>query len=428
MTTNEESRLLALPLELLTRVTDCLNDESLPTLRLTCKALEASTFDRFTDTFAYTSCCIFYEERWRSLRRFLYGSDRLVQRLRSITFTTNPLEHFGCYDMALAPGPQYSDVREAQKRLYHPFFAEDVTFYQPVQVGRDPKPALVHSVLAAVAARAPRAMISLDLEDNRMFRYYSDGCAQLHEDILLAIATIGCQVDSLVITPHSTDDIEDLETYFGPKLLACCSALESFTFDGNNNLEFFHEDDFNLKRLELPRSILHNAKKLTILNVRLGAFRGFENLLLITEEMLFSNDLSQLTSLSLHLVVASEKQMLQVLTRSCPTLQRLSLGRISCLVSHKGWAAIFQQMSKMPKLETLHLHEIVSSWSNAAEWGPRLDFGHIKHGRKQTDTWKAEPENWDKKHLGIDFKDRGDLMAGLHEILAVPLSFARLML
>ena len=60
MEIQDDSRLLALPLELLTRITDNLKDESLPSLRLTCKTLEGATFDRFVRTFQDTHCCVHY--------------------------------------------------------------------------------------------------------------------------------------------------------------------------------------------------------------------------------------------------------------------------------------------------------------------------------------------------------------------------------
>lgn len=52
----EPSHLLALPVELLQRITDKVSNETLTTFRLTCKVIEAATFDRFAKTF--------FEERY----------------------------------------------------------------------------------------------------------------------------------------------------------------------------------------------------------------------------------------------------------------------------------------------------------------------------------------------------------------------------
>lgn len=63
-TVSDESRLLALPMELLVRTTDFLGDDSLPTLRLTCKTLDAAVFDRFAQCNVFElRCCALFKER-----------------------------------------------------------------------------------------------------------------------------------------------------------------------------------------------------------------------------------------------------------------------------------------------------------------------------------------------------------------------------
>ena len=117
METSDESRLLSLPMELLTRITNMLNDESLPTLRITCKTLEGATFDRFAKTFSTTYCCVYYNSRWLSLKKCLNGPLRLVRRLGYINFTTNPLERHHYTEMQIAPGEEFDDIRAAQKQF-----------------------------------------------------------------------------------------------------------------------------------------------------------------------------------------------------------------------------------------------------------------------------------------------------------------------
>jgi hypothetical protein len=65
MATNDNtSSLLALPVELVGRIADALGPESLLMLRLTCKALEHSTYDLFAKIyFEQRFCCIYYEPR-----------------------------------------------------------------------------------------------------------------------------------------------------------------------------------------------------------------------------------------------------------------------------------------------------------------------------------------------------------------------------
>jgi hypothetical protein len=86
--------LLDLPVELMLRITKNLHrTEALPALRLTCKALEYITFDRFAQTFEIVRCCIFYEERWLSLKKLLEKPSRISRRVRWVEFTT-------CFDCA----------------------------------------------------------------------------------------------------------------------------------------------------------------------------------------------------------------------------------------------------------------------------------------------------------------------------------------
>lgn len=52
-------RLLDLPVEVVARVTDFVNSETLISVRLTCKALQDITFDRFADeNFAHVCCWV----------------------------------------------------------------------------------------------------------------------------------------------------------------------------------------------------------------------------------------------------------------------------------------------------------------------------------------------------------------------------------
>lgn len=113
---NNTSALLALPVELVGRIAKSLEPESLPMLRLTCKALEHSTYDLFTKTFfEQRFCCIYYEPRWLLLKDII--SSRLGSRVREVMFTTDPLEHKLCEDLQLAPDKSEADMEQAQSTV-----------------------------------------------------------------------------------------------------------------------------------------------------------------------------------------------------------------------------------------------------------------------------------------------------------------------
>lgn len=86
--------ILAMPSELIRRVTSFLDTEMLPAIRLTCKAFEDATFDRFADIhFAHLYCCIFQPTAFHRLKDILQNSPTLKTRIRRVTLADNALEN-----------------------------------------------------------------------------------------------------------------------------------------------------------------------------------------------------------------------------------------------------------------------------------------------------------------------------------------------
>lgn len=115
MDTNDQtSALLALPVELVGRIADSLTPESLLMFRLTCKALEHSTYDLLAKTFfEQRFCCIYYEPRWLLIDNVV--SSRLGSRVREVTFIAEPLESKWYKDLQLAPNEFEKDINTAQR-------------------------------------------------------------------------------------------------------------------------------------------------------------------------------------------------------------------------------------------------------------------------------------------------------------------------
>lgn len=93
-TTASYASLLNLPTEILDHITGYLNDEVLPTLRLTCRTLHAAVLDRFCDVYiAHLGCWMVSKDRWDRLHNLLSaGSRPLSDKVRTVTFTMNELE------------------------------------------------------------------------------------------------------------------------------------------------------------------------------------------------------------------------------------------------------------------------------------------------------------------------------------------------
>lgn len=90
---NDGSLLLKLPVEMLQRITSLLDPkEVLPSLRLTCKALEVAAYERFVSAFVQERHhCIFYMESWPHLQKLLNSDSPFTAWLQSIVLTTNCL-------------------------------------------------------------------------------------------------------------------------------------------------------------------------------------------------------------------------------------------------------------------------------------------------------------------------------------------------
>lgn len=88
----DQFRLLDLPVEVVARVIEFINSETLLSVRLTCKALEDITFDRFADeNFAHIYCWVVTVDDFKRLKDILHESSRLSSKIKQLTLTTDAL-------------------------------------------------------------------------------------------------------------------------------------------------------------------------------------------------------------------------------------------------------------------------------------------------------------------------------------------------
>jgi hypothetical protein len=406
MATSDDSRLLSLPMELLTRITDRLNNESLSTLRLACKTLEGTTFDRFTKTFMVSYCCIYYEARWLSLKKFLHGSPRLVASLKCIDFTTNPLERCDHNQMQLAPGQRFSDMKEAQEQ-FDITVAIDEEVFEPLGADRQASTALIHGVLLDLSELAPHVSIGFDLASTRFFR--DDGIA-LHHDMFLAIASTSCCIGELVLTRRCLDDIEDLTAHLGRQLLSCTSSIHSFCFQSTDYPDEELGDPLCETKLDFLVSILRSADCLISLVLELDEYRNLDDQGTITNMLLFANNLTNLDRLSLSEMVVSEKQLSKVIATCSKNLNHLYLGGLQLVECDHGWVTMFRLLTTMPKLASIALSRLTTGDAIHVLTASKLDFRNIGHGHRFTNT-----------HVML--RTRQEVVAGLLELLNGPLLF-----
>ena len=105
MESSASASLVTIPPELLDQITDYLSDETLSTLRRTCKTLHAAVFDRYCDTyFAHLGCWMLSKCRWERIHNLLAASSVPVShKVKTITFTLDELEFRTSKDFAVVP-------------------------------------------------------------------------------------------------------------------------------------------------------------------------------------------------------------------------------------------------------------------------------------------------------------------------------------
>jgi len=251
MTNNDStSALLALPIELVDRIADSLGPESLLMLRLTCKVLEHSTYDRFAKTFfERRSCCIYYEPRWLLLEAIIRS--RLGNRLRYLEFTSKPFEDKLYQHLQLAPGqmqavtPAAPTRAEASIRAAQIRSNKDLSFEvgPHTQTPAWPSMAVFSRVFRDIKTLAPNAFVKLDFLG--IWKPFSDDPAySVSADVLTAALTTGITINALGIAPKGIHWLDHVAMSRESQLVASCSYLrcfryeETFTFMGSERAAF----------------------------------------------------------------------------------------------------------------------------------------------------------------------------------------------
>lgn len=418
MEIKDESGLLALPLELLTRITDNISHESLPTVRLTCKTLEGVTFNRFEKSLSMTTCCIYYESRWLSLQRFLHGSERLVQALRGIYFTSDPLETRSPFEVQLAPGKDFPNICAAQKQFDIREANEDLP-YEPAHVDSVPSQALIHSVLIDLRERAPYAWISFDFTHTRFFRD-DDERGLLNESIFFALLSTSMFVHELKLDRYCFGDDLDMMAHLGSRLLKSTSRIQSFAFHSTDRFNEDYGYPLDENDTEILTNMLQKAADLRRLHLEMSERKYKGDQWALTQRLLFANSLATVEHLALYATDIPENQLCKAIASCNPTLKHLWLGSIRLIDLVDGWSAIFRLLATLPKLEYLVLSCLVTSETECAYRGPRLDFRNIKHGFTLS---SIHVEHNLRLETDLYLEGKEVVSAGLQQLLSGPLLF-----
>ena len=137
LTGADPSRLLVLPVEVVARVTGFVNSEALILVRLTCKALEDISFNRFAaEPFAHICCWVATAHDFQRLKDILQQSPRLSSKIRRLTLTTSSLidQPESAIDYVRYESGNEDTARADATRLLH--LAADLSYYNTIGIIR----------------------------------------------------------------------------------------------------------------------------------------------------------------------------------------------------------------------------------------------------------------------------------------------------
>lgn len=261
------SRLLALPKELLQRITVDLDDDhgAILNTRLTCKTLEAAIFDSFAKKFFEShEYCIFYRVSLLRLYALLASSSRLITKMRTVTFTSCFFANSNYKHVQLALKENETDVKSAQNAAMKAYSKAEL---EMLQTQFFPDTVLIRDVLVALKAKCPGVELILDILKNAM------SSISVHAKVLEAVATLGIALTTLTLDPTTLTSAE-----IGPLesgLSACTSSLVNFCFSIVNDTKVDAESHLRVsRRSHLLPSMLGSANALRELTLILGHHSG----------------------------------------------------------------------------------------------------------------------------------------------------------
>lgn len=357
-TSDNTPALLALPVELVGRIADSLEPESLLMLRLTCKVLEHTTYDLFAKTFFERRfCCIYYEPRWLLMDHVI--SSRLGTRVREVTFTIEPLESKRYKDLQLAPDEYEADMKTAQRDAEGEMWS---ALWLQTHVQTRPSAAIIYRVFRAFKRLAPRTLFKLDFLEGwaRESDLGHSTASLVKADIFLAAVTIAVTIDTLKLDVHDAHLFKSVLVHLEPELMTSTRSLKCFQFRKQGDGHDPH----------LVTSVLESANGLRELVVT--SVSGFP----MTTAVLRANDFSRLTTIRISGAIFPGEELANGLS-VCRSLLHLRLSDVELSSSEEAWPSVFRTLALMPKLHKLSFFVLRDRSSRHS----RLMFCGLKHGK-----------------------------------------------
>lgn len=386
--------------------------EALPALYLTCKALEHITFDRFAQTFEIVRCCIFYEERWPSLKKLLEKPSHISRRVRWVEFTTCFFEGVDFHEMPLAHNHDAVFLPIALNDAYKTYAETQAAEVQgPINV------ALFSCLLLDLKRVFPHIGISCRMSDNQ-----GEGFEHLRAqlDILLTMIISNHKIRNLSLSHSSISTLDNIAEHLRPELLQSASKLERFEFvptRGSEDLVTRRDTTANELKIRLMYMVLQSAEKLWSLELSLRKFillNRATGIIALALDATVSNNIWRFV---LRSTKVGERTLLKALSRWTPKLVELELGDVRLTYVHEGWTPILQLIATMLKLEFLTLWEMAEIRNTKSPGTVVISMNHLEKGSKTSMVARTLTCLQESDRSGRYYSDRGEVSLGLQELL-----------
>ena len=216
---DNESYLLALPMEMLQRISSFATSAALLEIRLTCKTISAAAFDEFAKEYLNELHCYVMDTTRMKRLQNITAIQRFPRKVRILTFTTNPLEGKNSSDfhiVLLQPGIQppfpltggdyslFPQVYLAQLVEYENYEDEQIATHCTELPDLSPLPQIL------LTLNADRVKLCIDLN----FYKYTINTGRFHphvsNEILNSVAEVGVPYFALKVSQRSIRCLEQL--------------------------------------------------------------------------------------------------------------------------------------------------------------------------------------------------------------------------
>lgn len=347
MASQTESKLLALPPEVVEHIIPFVTDQALLPLRLTCKTLHDLSFGYFTEVyFEELGCCISQIGRFLRLKFIINGPARITSKISTIHFTSDILERkhplsVPCVARKLQSPEQSTD--EAIDVLYENTFEGFDTMF-------------VKSVLFDIKRLAAHIDICVHLDDPNP---RPPKLREFHLDIALysfpfCLATTDTKADAFALNPWNLQHMSYVLKYYRESFLSLMQSVEV--------IKWYGEVLVSSNAMEPASDILKATKNLEMADLTIGdiisseAGRPFEAKLgVLPPQLLLACGFSKLTTLKLLVAMLSDADLLEALDRCKSTLEEIQIRFVALEPSNGGWNSIIQKLLTIPTLEDMGL-------------------------------------------------------------------------